>query len=248
MTATGPDGDGLEPVRAAAPLKREEKIARIQLAQSYLPTSKGAMPSQKQMDAAGLTAEQRQNLARIEAAQNYLPGGSGHVSEEQMRAAGLSETQQQSLARMEAAQNYLPGGSGHVSAEQMRAAGLSETQQQSLARMELAQQYLPQTTTQENFVTQWQSTASGAQMAQLEHLEAQSRPAEFHGFEGGGETESSAPEIGPINLTFNVTIQGNADRNEVQAGVQQSIPLIRESFEDQLRRYQHENRRRSMTW
>ena len=259
QTATAIQNEAVETVTAAEPAAKiltatnAEAAAPAAAIMSRVATTGGesdGLPRVMSAPAAQASAKkQGQDLARIKIAQQYLPGGSGHVSEEQMRAAGLSETQQQNLARIEAAQQYLPGGSGHVSEEQMRAAGLSETQQQNLNRLELAQQYLPRPqTTQENFVTQWQAGNGGAQLAQLEYLEARNQPAGLNSLEGGGGTESGEISMAPINLTFTITIQGNADRNEVQAGVQQSIPLIRESFEDQLRKFQHERRRRAMTW
>ena len=45
-----------------------------------------------------------------------------------------------------------------------------------------------------------------------------------------------------INITINVHIEGNADRQEVQRGIEDALPRV-ESFADQLAAYNHERRR-----
>lgn len=51
----------------------------------------------------------------------------------------------------------------------------------------------------------------------------------------------------PIDLQFSINIQGNANAEDVQNGIVQSIPMLRDVFENQLAEYNHEKQRRSFS-
>ena len=48
-----------------------------------------------------------------------------------------------------------------------------------------------------------------------------------------------------INVTINVTINGNADEASVQRGIENTMPALRRSFAEELAAYNHERARRS---
>lgn len=93
--------------------------------------------------------------------------------------------------------------------------------------------------------------AQNNSLAQVQNLTSSNSEGTFNSLSSDSRsvsTSSDSMSMPPINLNFTITIQGNADRNEVEAGVRQAIPPIRESFEDQWRRFAHENQRRGFTW
>lgn len=52
-------------------------------------------------------------------------------------------------------------------------------------------------------------------------------------------------ESSPIDLHFEINIQGNANAEDVEQGIRQSIPMLEETFERKLANYRHEEQRRS---
>lgn len=52
-------------------------------------------------------------------------------------------------------------------------------------------------------------------------------------------------ESSPIDLHFEINIQGNANAEDVEQGIKQSIPILEETFERKLANHQHELQRRS---
>ena len=79
--------------------------------------------------------------------------------------------------------------------------------------------------------------------AQFETLNAQNGGT-FNTLESSTQNNSTA-ELPPINLNFTINIQGNADKQDVENGVKETIPLIQESFESQFRRFMGERSRRA---
>ena len=49
----------------------------------------------------------------------------------------------------------------------------------------------------------------------------------------------------PIDLKFEINIQGNANADDVQNGIVQTIPMIESTLERRLAELRHENQRRS---
>jgi len=49
----------------------------------------------------------------------------------------------------------------------------------------------------------------------------------------------------PIDLKFEINIQGNADADDVQNGIVQSIPMLKNVFENEFAEYKHELQRKS---
>ena len=52
-------------------------------------------------------------------------------------------------------------------------------------------------------------------------------------------------ESSPIDLHFEINIQGNANAEDVEQGIRQSIPMLEETFERKLANFKHEQQRRS---
>lgn len=93
------------------------------------------------------------------------------------------------------------------------------------------------------------NVSHGAQLAQSDFLNASNSGGTFQQLDNSSRsTTSESMSMPPINLTFNITVQGNADRGEIEAGVRQSMPIVQESFESQWNKFQHEQQRRSMLW
>lgn len=57
--------------------------------------------------------------------------------------------------------------------------------------------------------------------------------------------ETPRNDLPPITLNLTVNISGNADEKVVQRGVEASMPSLERLIIDQIRNYQHEQRRRS---
>ena len=53
-----------------------------------------------------------------------------------------------------------------------------------------------------------------------------------------------AAGAGNVSIVINVNISGNADREQVQYGIEDALPRV-ESFASQLAAYQHERARKS---
>lgn len=56
---------------------------------------------------------------------------------------------------------------------------------------------------------------------------------------------TSFSESSPFNITINVTVNGNADKDSVREGITESLPFVRQTFEEQFNAYMHERKRRS---
>ena len=94
------------------------------------------------------------------------------------------------------------------------------------------------------------NVSQGSQLAQMETLNAQNRSDTFNQLEtpSRGTAESGDLNMPPVNLTFNITIQGDAKREEVEAGVRQTVPMFRESMDDWWKSHRHEMQRRGFDW
>ena len=79
--------------------------------------------------------------------------------------------------------------------------------------------------------------------AQFETLNA-ANGGTFNTLESSTQNNSTA-EMPPITLNFTINIQGNADKQDVENGVKETIPLIQESFEKQFRQFINERSRRA---
>lgn len=56
---------------------------------------------------------------------------------------------------------------------------------------------------------------------------------------------TSFSESSPFNITINVTVNGNADKDSVREGITESLPFVRQTFEEQFNAFMHERKRRS---
>ena len=57
---------------------------------------------------------------------------------------------------------------------------------------------------------------------------------------------TQAESQSPIDLHFEINIQGNANAEDVEQGIRQSIPMLEETFERKLANFRHEQQRRSV--
>ena len=55
----------------------------------------------------------------------------------------------------------------------------------------------------------------------------------------------SQAESAPIDLHFEINIAGNANAEDVEQGIRQTIPLLEETFEQKIANYRHEQQRRA---
>lgn len=86
-----------------------------------------------------------------------------------------------------------------------------------------------------------------SQIGQLESLKADSDgifPQLINNLTSGGTSFDSAS---PIDLHFEINIQGNANAQDVQNGVEMSIPMIEDALERRLDEVAHEKQRRSFS-
>ena len=60
-----------------------------------------------------------------------------------------------------------------------------------------------------------------------------------------GNNRAEEPAMPPINITLNLTINGQADAGEVQRGVESAAPILQRSLASELRDYRREQLRRS---
>lgn len=54
----------------------------------------------------------------------------------------------------------------------------------------------------------------------------------------------SQSDSSPIDLHFEINIAGNANAEDVEQGIRQSIPMLEETFERKMANYRHEQQRR----
>ena len=57
--------------------------------------------------------------------------------------------------------------------------------------------------------------------------------------------QTQAESTSPIDLHFEINIAGNANAEDVEQGIRQTIPLLEETFERKLANFKHEEQRRS---
>lgn len=89
-------------------------------------------------------------------------------------------------------------------------------------------------------ISLWQQAGSMLGMFDnpINFPQLESPPINFPTFE--------SPQPAPnFNVTIHVTIQGNANKDDVQQGIEQSIPTLRRTFEEEFYNWQHERARRS---
>ncbi|MBR4153367.1 MAG: phage tail tape measure protein [Selenomonadaceae bacterium] len=48
-----------------------------------------------------------------------------------------------------------------------------------------------------------------------------------------------------FNITINVNVSGNGDKDEIKSGIREALPEVRQTFDEMYRAWQHEQRRRS---
>lgn len=89
-----------------------------------------------------------------------------------------------------------------------------------------------------------QSQMANPLNAQFETLHAEKTGGTFNQLETSTQNNSTA-EMPPINLNFTINIQGNANQQDVENGVKETIPFIQESFESQFKRFIGERSRRA---
>ena len=80
------------------------------------------------------------------------------------------------------------------------------------------------------------SSSLSAKLAEYERLDSEERSL-------NSTVNNTDQSMAPITLHFH--FNGNVNEQDVRNGVEESVPMIREAFEEQLARYRHEASRRS---